>query len=117
MSRTRRNAKDAGTRWNTACAQYLRDNGLPRVERRTQGGARDKGDLAGIHKVAVECKDTATHTLASFVAEANKEAENAGEPIGVAWFKRRGKSSPGDGYVLLDGAAFARLALLLEQLR
>ena len=47
--------------------------------------------------------------LAGWLAEAQQEAINDRARLGVVWFKRRGKSSPGDGYVLMDGETFVGL--------
>ena len=42
-------------------------------------------------------------------AEAQVEAENAGAMVGAAWIKRRGKASPGEAYVVMDGETFTHL--------
>jgi hypothetical protein len=41
--------------------------------------------------------------------EANKGAANARAPFGVLWAHRRGKGSPGDGFVVMDGHTFVKL--------
>lgn len=49
MTRSRRSAKQAGTRFETAIAAALAaalDD--DRIERRTRNGAKDRGDIAGI---------------------------------------------------------------------
>ena len=41
--------------------------------------------------------------------EANKEAANVGAPFGVLWAHRRGKGSPGDAFVVMDGHSYVKL--------
>jgi hypothetical protein len=98
-----------GTFWESAIVNYLRANGAPYAERRALGGAQDKGDIAGLPGVVCEAKSAATVTLAAWLDEATTERDNAGAAIGFVWFKRRGKTSPGQGYVLMDGETLVRL--------
>lgn len=109
MTRSRATAKDAGTRWETAIVQALIANGWPHAERRRLAGSYDKGDIAGVPGIVIEAKDTNQLKVAAAVDEANVEALNANAPVGVAWFKRKGKPSPLDGYVLMSGDTFLRL--------
>ena len=88
MTRSRASAKQAGTRWESAL---------------------DKGDITGIPGVVIEAKDVAKISLAEFLREAQVEAENAGALVGAAWIKRRGKASPADAYVVMDGETFTHL--------
>jgi hypothetical protein len=106
-------SKALGTQWETAIVRCLNEHGWPRVERRTLAGANDKGDIAGL-PVVVEAKNAARLDLAGWVREANIEARNAGVRVGVVWAKRRGKASPLDGYVVMDGRTFMRV---LDELR
>lgn len=101
--------KIRGTRWESAIVAYLRENGWPHAERRTLTGGKDRGDIAGVVSVVIEAKDCKAITLASFLDEANTEAANDNADLGVAWIKRRGKASPADGYVVMDGATFVGL--------
>lgn len=102
-------SKRKGTGWETAVVQFLKENGVPHAERRALNGVKDRGDVAGIPGVVIECKNERAVTLAAYADEAMIEAENDGAPIGLAWIKRRGKVSPGAGYVLLDGYTLVRL--------
>ena len=62
MTRSRRSAKAAGTRFETsianALATALDDD---RIERRARNGSKDRGDIAGVRlhsqRVVIECKD------------------------------------------------------------
>ena len=102
-------SKATGTRWESAIVAYLTEQGWPHVERRTLSGAKDRGDIAGIPGLVIEAKSVKTITLGAFLDEATTEAANDGAGVGVAWIKRRGKSSPADAYVVMDGDTFAQL--------
>lgn len=112
--RSRATARQAGTAWETAIVKALIANGWPHAERRRLSGARDRGDIAGVPGICIEAKNTTQLAVAAAVDEANVEALNANVPVGVAWFKRKGKTSPLDGYVLMSGDTFLRL---LQELR
>ncbi|MEO3922991.1 hypothetical protein ABGB07_03795 [Micromonosporaceae bacterium B7E4] len=102
-------SKRIGTAWETAIVDYLRAVGVPHAERRALGGTHDRGDVAGIPGVVIEAKNEKTITLAAYLDEAEQERLNDGADVGVAWIKRRGKTSPAAGYVLMDGATLIRL--------
>ena len=54
MSRSRRSAKDAGTRFERLVADYLAGKLGADIDRQVKTGSRDTGDIRG---VAIECKD------------------------------------------------------------
>lgn len=102
--------KAKGTRWESAVVEFLRQRGgFPHVERRALNGTHDRGDITGIPGVVIECKSQNRQSLAEWLDEAEQERKNAGAEVGVVWFKRRGKTSAGAGYVLMDGETFANL--------
>lgn len=105
MSASRRK----GTSWESAIVAYLQHRGWLFAERRALNGNKDRGDVAGIPGVVIEAKSVKTITLAAFVDEATVEAVNDGADLGVAWIKRRGKSSPADGFVVMSGETFTWL--------
>lgn len=105
MSRSR--AK--GTSWETAIVRYLIEQGWPHAERRALHGNLDKGDITGLPGVVIEAKSHARHELAQWWEEAKAERRNANAATAAVWFKRRGKTSPADGFVLLDGATYTEL--------
>jgi hypothetical protein len=114
-------SKDKGTAAETAVVRFLRANGYPHCERRALAGAQDRGDVAGIPGLVVEVKAVARMELAGWLDEASSESVTARNRVDgsialadvpVVWHKRRGKRSPGDWYVTMDGWAF--LALLKE---
>lgn len=103
-------SKAKGTRWESGIVAFLRP-WFPWADRVPLSGSRDRGDVTlGPGGPVIEAKNRARLDLAGAVDEANEEARNAGAPFGVAWIKRRGKASAGDGYVVMDGHAFAQLA-------
>jgi hypothetical protein len=102
-------AKQKGTRWESAIVAFLAERGWVNAERRALHGTQDKGDVVGIPGVVIEAKSQARHSLAEWLTEAEEERVNAGARIGVAWFKRRGFTSPSKGYVLMSGDTFVEL--------
>ena len=98
-----------GTSWESAIVTYLQSVGWPTAERRALNGAKDRGDIAGIVGVVIEAKNASRVELAAWLDEANAEAANDGAEVGVVWFKRRGKTNPRDGFVLMDGHSFVTL--------
>ena len=104
---TRSRAK--GTAWESAIVAYLRERGWPNAERRALSGSADRGDIAGVVGVVIEAKSAARVELAAWLDEANREAVNDRADLGVVWFKRRGKASPGAGFVLMDGVTLLHL--------
>lgn len=102
-------ARTKGTGWESAIVDYLRSLGWLHVERRALNGNQDRGDIAGIPGVVIEAKACKAIDLAGWVDEAQAERANDGADLGAVWAKRRGKGSPGDGYVVLPGHAFAAL--------
>ena len=106
MTRTRKSAKAAGSKWEREVAEYL-DKRLPtNVERRVKTGAKDRGDIGGVffggQRVVLEAKDYSKgYHVSEWLAEAAEERDNDGAAIGVVVAKRRGKSDPGLGVVMM----------------
>ena len=101
--------KQKGTAWESKIVAYLQARGWPHAERRTLSGIHDKGDVSGIPGIVIEAKDQARHSFAEWLDEATLERDNARADVAVVWAHRRGKSSPRDGYVLMDGETFTWL--------
>ena len=59
-------SKAKGTAWETAVVDYLRANGHPHAERRALSGNTDRGDIAGVPGVVIECKNAKTMALAAW---------------------------------------------------
>lgn len=104
-------AKARGTAWETAIVTYLRARGWPHAERRALAGKDDKGDIAGVAAgaVCIEAKNAARLELAAWLDEATVETRNADARIGAVWIRRRGRTSPADGYIVMDGHTFTQL--------
>lgn len=104
MTRTRRSARTAGTRFERMVADYLREQiGDDRIDRRVKTGAKDRGDIAGLRhqggRIVVECKDVTATALAQWVTEAEVERGNDDALAGLVVHKRRGHGQPGDQFV------------------
>lgn len=102
-------SKAKGTAAETAVVNYLREQGFEQAERRALNGVADRGDIAGVVGTVIEVKNCARMELAGWLAEAAAEADNDGARLGVVWHKRRGKGSPGDWFVTMDGATFTKM--------
>jgi hypothetical protein len=102
-------SKAKGTAWESAIVQFLRNAGAAQAERRALAGSSDRGDIAGIPGVVIEAKSAARLDLAGWLKEAEAERVNAGADLALVWAKRRGKTSPGAGYVLMDGVTAVQL--------
>jgi hypothetical protein len=104
-------SKQRGTKAETDVRNYLRGLCWPHARRLTLAGAKDPGDISlgdGI-PVTVEVKDCATYRLSEWLTEAHTERDNNQHRVGLVWFKRRGKGSPGDWFVLMDGRTVTHL--------
>jgi hypothetical protein len=102
-------SKAKGTAWESAVVDYLRANGVPHAERRAQSGTHDRGDIAGLVGVVLECKSAARVELAAWVDEAETERANDGADVAAVWIKRRGRTSPGAGFVTMTGDTLLKL--------
>lgn len=101
-----------GSRWEAAVVAYLREHGAPYAERRVMGGSSDRGDVSGIPGVVIEAKNAARVDLGAWVDEAELERANDRAELALVWHHRRGKASPGDGYVTMTGATLVKLLAL-----
>jgi len=102
---TRAYAKAKGAKAENQVAEYLRANGYPDADRRPRNGRNDRGDIGGVPYVVIEVKNTTSYAgeLAGWLAEAEKERENAGAELGLVWHKRKGTTDPGQWYVTMTG--------------
>ncbi|WP_280509913.1 hypothetical protein [Nocardia farcinica] len=107
MTRSRRSAKSAGTKHETAVAGYLAAHVDDRIERRAKNGAKDRGDIGGVRatgggRVVIECKDYGGQIKAGpWLAEAETERGHDDAIAGVVVAKRRGVTDPGAQIVLM----------------
>jgi len=96
-----------GTAWETACVQFLHDY-WPFVKR-TGSANYGGGDIDLGPGIILECKNVARIDLAAIVDQTEAAAARNSADIAAAWIKRRGKSSPGHGYVVMTGNRFLHL--------
>ena len=112
-SRNRASAKKAGTALETQIAAYLAAHVDDRIERRSKGGSKYRGDISGLRhmgqRVVVEIKNTARLNLGPWMAEAETERGNDDAVAGVIISKRHGKGQPGDQWVHMTLRGFVAL--------
>lgn len=106
MSRSRRSARDAGSRFERSVADYLaRVLGDSEIDRQIRTG-KDKGDIRGLflhgERLVLECKDCQRMDLPGWMREAEAEAGNADAPWWAVCHKRRGKGDPAEQYVTMN---------------
>ena len=103
LSRSRRSARQAGTKFETDIAKYLNEHVDDRIERRTLGGNKDRGDIGGLRhmgqRVVIECKNTSRINLGTWINEAHTAMGNDDAGAGIIVHKRHGKGQPGDQWV------------------
>jgi Holliday junction resolvase len=106
---TIRSAKAKGTNFETEVVRFLEANGFP-ARRRARAGSKDNGDVEiGDNKWTIEAKATKSIDIPQYLRELDVEMVNSGAEYGAVWVKRRGKSSAGDGYVIMDGHSFLEI--------
>lgn len=99
---TRASAKRKGSGYENAVVTFLRGNGFPFAERRLAGATLDRGDVAGIPGLVVECKNHARMQIGDWVTELTQEMRN--DPhcrTGVVIHKKRGTTDVGDHYATM----------------
>jgi len=104
MSASRRK----GTAWESAVVAFLQERGFPYAERRALRGTDDRGDVAGIPGVVIECKAEKAIALGEYMNEVAVETKNASARVGVAVVKRRQKPV-GEAYVVMTLDQFVEL--------
>lgn len=107
MTRSRRSAKTAGTRFERqiadALATALDDD---RVDRRVKTGAKDRGDVGGVRiigggRLVIEAKDYGGRfEIGPWLTEAEIERGNDDAAVAVVIAKRRGHGDPLDQVVI-----------------
>lgn len=106
-ARNLRTARDAGTRFETLIAAYLREKlNDDRIERRARSGAKDRGDIGGLRRgrgrIVVECKDAGgRYAPGPWLAEAEVERGNDDAVVGLVIAKRPRKVDAADQLVLM----------------
>jgi hypothetical protein len=94
-----------GSSFERLVADYLKSNGFPFADRRVKNGAKDRGDIGGVHvhgaSVVFEAKNTARTSLGTWAAEAEVERVNDEALAGVIVHKRHGKGKAQDQWVTM----------------
>jgi predicted alpha/beta hydrolase len=93
-------SRNKGKRAELAVAKWLRDNGWQAATTRATSGAQRGDDLVTDTGLSWEVKDHGRMELSAWLNQAKANAK--GRPA-VVIAKRRGKSSPGDWYVIMSG--------------
>ena len=109
MTRTRKSAKEAGTRFASHVSAWLAGRlGNGGIERRATTGALDRGDVTGLFtvdgkRVVAELKDYGgRYLVGEWLTEARTEARNDKAAVGVVIAKRRGITDPGRQVVFME---------------
>lgn len=114
MTRNRKTAKDAGTRFETNIVTYLQERVNPLIERRRPSGGKDRGDITGWHwsgmRIVAECKNYGGQLKPGpWLDEAETERANDDADIGLVIAKRRGHTDPARQFVLMELATLIDL--------
>lgn len=98
--------KQKGTAFERMVVEYLSHAlDAPEIERRTVGGTKDRGDIAGVffrgQRVVLECKNTTRPELPKWLRETEVERINDNAEYGFVVHKRRGcgVAQAGETYV------------------
>ena len=97
-----------GSKWRLAVEHWLETQGFTTSVRGIGYTGDDIAARWGRLGLSVECKNHREITLSKFVDQA---VANAGDLIPVVVIHRPGRSSVGDGYVVLRGSDFQRLVV------
>jgi hypothetical protein len=108
-----------GTVWETMIVEWLKQ-WWPHVERRAKTGAKDRGDISGLHGVVIEAKNpkgsTFTATLSIGMQQLQTEVDNDGAVLGLLCVHRPGKSKVEDAYWLVDPRHVARVIAAVQKM-
>ena len=113
--RNRASAKGAGRQFENDIAGYLNRHVDSRIERRRQAGAKDRGDITGLHhlteRVVVECKNVARPALAKWAEEAEVARGNDDANAAVVAHKRHGVADPAQQWITMTLQEFVALLM------
>lgn len=105
--------RQKGSTFERLIADYLAANGFPFADRRVKTGAKDRGDIGGVHingeRLVLECKNTSKINLGTWAAEAEVERVNDTALAGAVVHKRHGKGKAADQWVTLTLADFTAI--------
>ena len=101
-------SRRVGAVFESEVVAFLQDRGLPVERSRGLEGARDVGDVLGLDRWVLDCKDHGVLKLAAWLRQVAKERSNASKPFGAAVVRKRG-GSVAESYVVLSLEDFVRL--------
>lgn len=105
--------KQRGDRWEREVVDLMQAAGLTYVERAYGAGRHDdRGDLDGLPRWIVDCKDHAQHDFPGWLDSIHGKKRRA-DDYGAAIVKRRRRPAH-EGYVVLRLDDFARLLAEIE---
>jgi hypothetical protein len=97
--------RQKGSSFERLIADYLKAHGFPFADRRVKNGAKDRGDVGGVHihgqGVVIEAKNTTRISLGTWATEAEQERVNDEALAGVIVHKRHGKGKAGEQWVTM----------------
>ena len=98
-------AKAKGTAMETLIVAELQRHLGDNICRRTTSGAKDRGDIHGLHirglRTVAEVKNHQSMSLAAWVDEAEIERGNDDAAVGLVIHKRKGRGQALDQYVTM----------------
>ncbi len=107
--------QQTGSAWESKVVKYLSERGLDARRSEAREGRNDIGDVVGLGRWALDCKDHARFALATWVKQARQERVNARKPLSAVIVRRRGGRVE-DAYVVMDLATFATLENYINEL-
>ena len=114
MTRSRKSAKAAGSKFERDIADCLATHIDDRIDRRVKTGAKDKGDIGGLRhmgqRITLELKDYGGRVLVGpWLNEVDIERGHDDAGVGAVIAKRRGLADPLEQTVLLTVRDFISL--------
>lgn len=94
-------SKQKGSAHERAVVEYLKANGWKHAERRLAGDKNDRGDIAGVPGIVLECKNEKRIDLAQYMRELEVEVANDKADAGAAIVKKRGTTDVADYYAVM----------------
>ena len=99
-------SRQKGTAYEVLCRDYFQGRGWTECQRLATRAALDLGDLTGIPRGAIECRDRQKQELARNLDDAEERARNKGSDFGICLMKRPRRPVE-QSYVLMSLSTFA----------
>ena len=101
-------SRQKGTAYEVLCRDYFQGRGWTECQRMATRAALDLGDLTGIPRFAIECRDRQKQELARNLDDAEERARNKGSAFGICLMKRP-RRSVDQSYVLMSLDTLGRI--------